>query len=90
LALDYSIIGDIRGQGLFIGIELVNSEMLPLGEKTNYFVERMKDYGILMSSDGPDNNVLRIKPPMVFTKDNADDLIFYMKKVFSEDFMMTD
>ncbi len=90
LALDYPIIGDIRGQGLFIGIELVNSEMLPLGEKTNYLVDRMKDYGILMSSDGPDNNVLRIKPPMVFTKDNADDLIFYMKKVFSEDFMMTD
>ncbi len=90
LALDYPIIGDVRGQGLFIGIELVSSEMLPLGEKTNYLVDRMKDYGILMSSDGPDNNVLKIKPPMVFTKGNADDLIFYMKKVFSEDFMMKD
>jgi 4-aminobutyrate aminotransferase-like enzyme/Ser/Thr protein kinase RdoA (MazF antagonist) len=90
LALDYPIIGDVRGQGLFLGIELVSSELIPLGEKTNYLVDRMKDYGILMSSDGPDNNVLKIKPPMVFTKDNADDLIFYLKKVFSEDFMMTD
>ena len=88
LALEYPIIGDVRGQGLFLGFELVNNEMQPLGEKTNYLVNRMKDYGILMSSDGPDNNVLKIKPPLVFSKKNAEVLILTLKKVFSEDFMM--
>jgi len=90
LAMEYPIIGDIRGQGLFLGFELVNRAMLPLREKTKYLVNRMKDYGILMSSDGPDNNVLKIKPPMVFNKKNAKDLILTLKKVFSEDFMMAD
>jgi 4-aminobutyrate aminotransferase-like enzyme len=47
----------------------------------------MKDHGILMSTDGPDHNVLKIKPPMVFTKENADELLFYLRKVFGEDFM---
>ena len=62
--------------------------MQPLAEKTSYLVHRMKDYGILMSSDGLDNNVLKIKPPILFNKENADELIFYLKQVFSEDFMM--
>jgi len=88
LALDFPIIGDIRGQGFFLGIELVNSAMQPLEAKTSYLVNRMKDYGILMSSDGPDNNIIKIKPPMVFNMDNARELIFYLKKVFSEDFML--
>ena len=47
----------------------------------------MKDYGILMSTDGPYHNVLKIKPPMVFTKENAEELIFYLRKIFTEDFM---
>ena len=88
LARDYPIIGDVRGQGFFLGFELLNKSMQPLGEKTNYLVNRMKDYGILMSSDGPDNNVLKIKPPMVFNKNNARDLVFCLKKVLSEDFML--
>jgi len=90
LARDYPIIGDVRGQGFFLGVELVDSQMLPLTEKTNYLLNRMKDHGILMSADGPDNNVLKIKPPMVFNKENARDLIFYLKKVLSEAFMLTD
>jgi len=47
----------------------------------------MKDYGILMSSDGPDHNVLKIKPPMVLTNENAKELIFYLRKILNEDFM---
>jgi 4-aminobutyrate aminotransferase-like enzyme/Ser/Thr protein kinase RdoA (MazF antagonist) len=87
LAKDFSIIGDVRGQGLFLGIELVDANMGPLAAKTDYLANRMKDFGILMSTDGPDHNVLKIKPPMVFTKENADELLFYLRKVFGEDFM---
>ena len=47
----------------------------------------MKDHGILMSSDGLDHNVLKIKPPLVFSKENASQLLWYLRKVFAEDFM---
>ena len=87
LSKEFPIIGDVRGQGLFLGIELVDSDLNPLAEQTNYLVNRMKDYGILMSSDGPNNNVLKIKPPLTFTKENAKELLFYLHKIFAEDFM---
>jgi 4-aminobutyrate aminotransferase-like enzyme/Ser/Thr protein kinase RdoA (MazF antagonist) len=87
LAEEFSIIGDVRGQGLFLGFELVNNNKKPLAKQADYLVSRMKDYGILMSIDGLDNNVIKIKPPMVFTKENAEELIFYLKNIFAEDFM---
>ncbi len=90
LAKDFPIIGDIRGQGLFLGFELVDSEMNPLGDRADYLANRMKDHGILMSTDGPDRNVLKIKPPMVFTQENAEELLFYLGKIFGEDFMRMD
>jgi 4-aminobutyrate aminotransferase-like enzyme len=58
-----------------------------LPAQTDYVANRMKDHGILMSTDGPDHNVLKIKPPIVFSKHNAEELIFYLRKIFAEDFM---
>lgn len=87
LSKEFPIIGDVRGQGLFLGIELVDTNMSPMANQTDYLANRMKDHGILMSTDGPDNNVLKIKPPIVFTKENAEELIFYLRKIFEEDFM---
>jgi len=84
---EFPVIGDIRGQGLFLGIELCDQYKNPLTETTAYLVNRMKDLGILMSTDGKDNNVLKIKPPMVFSKDNADQLLSTMRTVLHEDCM---
>jgi 4-aminobutyrate aminotransferase-like enzyme len=83
----FPIIGDIRGQGLFLGIELVDQELHPLAEKTDYVVNRMKEFGILMSSDGPNHTIIKIKPPLTFTIENAQEVIFYLQKIFDEDFM---
>jgi 4-aminobutyrate aminotransferase-like enzyme len=47
----------------------------------------MKDNGILMSSDGLDHNVLKIKPPLVFSKENAQQLLWYLRKILAEDVM---
>ena len=87
LSKKFPIIGDVRGQGLFLGIELVDGELNPLAAQTDYLANRMKDHGILMSTDGPDYNVLKIKPPIVFTKENAEELIFYLNKILKEGFM---
>jgi len=87
LSKDFPIIGDVRGQGLFLGIELVDLQLNPLAAQTNYLASRMKDFGILMSIDGPDQNVLKIKPPIIFTKENAEELLFTLKSVLSENFL---
>ncbi len=89
LAKEFPVIGEVRGQGLFLGIELVDPKLNPLAAQTDYLANRMKDHGILMSTDGPDHNVLKIKPPIVFTKENAKELLFYLRKIFAEDFMKT-
>jgi 4-aminobutyrate aminotransferase-like enzyme/Ser/Thr protein kinase RdoA (MazF antagonist)/murein DD-endopeptidase MepM/ murein hydrolase activator NlpD len=85
---EFKIIGEVRGQGLFLGFELVDDELNPLTKKTYYLANRMKELGILMSVDGKDNNVIKIKPPLVFSRENADELIFRLKRVLKEDYMI--
>ncbi|MDC6352364.1 aminotransferase class III-fold pyridoxal phosphate-dependent enzyme [Zeaxanthinibacter sp. PT1] len=87
LAGNHPIIGDVRGQGLFLGIELVTTDLRPLPEQATYLVNRMKEHGILMSIDGPGHNVIKIKPPMVFSENDADEVLFYMRKILGEDLM---
>lgn len=87
LQKEFPIIADVRGEGLFLGFELTNSNKEPLADHTSYLSNRMKQLGILMSIDGPDHNVMKIKPPMVFSKENAEELISRLKTVFAEDFM---
>ena len=84
----FPIIGDVRGQGLFLGFELVDKNKEPQTEQAAYLTNRMRELGILMSVDGKDNNVIKIKPPMIFSKNNADELIFRLGQVLNEDFMM--
>ncbi|TFG31422.1 aminotransferase class III-fold pyridoxal phosphate-dependent enzyme [Candidatus Thorarchaeota archaeon] len=83
----YSIIGDVRGIGLYIGVELVRDAQTlnPASEEAKYIVERLKDMGLLVSVDGPLNNVLKIKPPLVFTKENADFFVDSLDSILSED-----
>lgn len=87
LAIDFPIIGHIRGQGLFLGFELVDRHKNPLTNQASYLANRMKEHKILMSTDGKDNNVLKIKPPIVFSEAHAKELLFYLRKIFAEDMM---
>jgi 4-aminobutyrate aminotransferase-like enzyme len=89
LAMRFPIIGDVRGPGLFLGFELVkNRETLePAEAQTTYLANRMRDFGILMSTDGPYHNVLKIKPPMVFGRSDADFLMDMLDRVFKEEAM---
>jgi len=82
---EFPIISNVRGKGLFLGFELTSNKLNPLPDQTSYLVNRMKELGILMSSDGIDKNVIKIKPPLVFNKDNTDTLIYFLRKVLKED-----
>lgn len=84
----YTFIGQIRGQGLFIGIELISNTGTLKPNKTlaAKIVNQMKDAGILISIDGPDHNVLKIKPPMVFNLENANELVINLKTIFDKNY----
>jgi 4-aminobutyrate aminotransferase-like enzyme len=84
---NYPLIGDVRGLGLYVGVELVTNHQTlePAPEHADYIINRMKDHGILISTDGPLENVLKMKPPIVFTEQNADEVVQVLDKVLSED-----
>ena len=73
----YPVVGDVRGSGLFLGMELVRDplKLEPAGMEAAYIIERLKEMKILAGTDGPYNNVLKIRPPMVFDRYNADILV---------------
>lgn len=79
----HALIGDVRGLGLFVGVELVRNRqsLEPADREASFIVERMKDEGILVSTDGPLHNVIKIKPPLVFTRSNADRLIQTLDRI---------
>jgi 4-aminobutyrate aminotransferase-like enzyme len=87
LQREFPIIGEVRGQGLFLGVELCDREMNPQTEKAAYLADRMKELGILMSTDGKDVNVMKIKPPLVFSRSQADVLLGALKRVLRENYM---
>jgi 4-aminobutyrate aminotransferase-like enzyme/Ser/Thr protein kinase RdoA (MazF antagonist) len=68
------LIGDVRGSGLFVGVELVTDRAArrPATTDAERVVDGLRRRGILSSTDGPQDNVLKIKPPMVFGPDEAD------------------
>ena len=86
LKMRHNLIGDVRGRGLFLGIELIrdHEKMIPASSEADQIVNDMKDRGILIGTDGPDHNVIKIKPPMVFTKDNADQLLDTLDQLLIE------
>ncbi len=86
----YPVIGNIRGYGLFLGMELVDDPKtkMPASQKAHYLINRMRTLGVLMSSDGPDHNVIKIKPPMVIQRKDINYMIECLDRVFQEDLMI--
>jgi len=77
LQAEYALIGDVRGRGLFLGIEFVRDRetLEPADTEAAQIVELMRERGVLLSTDGPLHNVIKIKPPIVFSRSDADVLL---------------
>jgi 4-aminobutyrate aminotransferase-like enzyme/Ser/Thr protein kinase RdoA (MazF antagonist) len=92
LMKDHRLIGDVRGLGLYAGVELVTSRatLAPADWQAAYVANRCRERGVLLSTDGPLHNVLKIKPPMVFDESNADFLIETLDAILKEDFLRID
>jgi alanine-glyoxylate transaminase/(R)-3-amino-2-methylpropionate-pyruvate transaminase len=82
----YQIIGDVRGRGLMLGVEFVTDHQLktPAKVETMQVMEHMKDMGVLVGKGGFFGNVLRITPPLCFTKEDADFLVDAMDYTLSK------
>lgn len=79
----HDMIGDVRGAGLFFGIDLVSDRdtRAPAADKAGAIVNGMRERHILMSKIGEHGNVLKLRPPLCFSRENADLLIETLDEV---------
>jgi 4-aminobutyrate aminotransferase-like enzyme len=82
----YAIVGDVRGSGLFLGVELVRDHQTlePASEEASFISNRFRERGILLGTDGTFHNVIKIRPPMPFSETDADLLVATMNRILAE------
>jgi 4-aminobutyrate aminotransferase-like enzyme len=83
----HPMVGDVRGSGLFIGVELVRDRdtLEPATEEAAYVANRMREEGILLGTDGPRHNVIKIRPPMPFDAYDADRLVVTFERIVNRE-----
>jgi 4-aminobutyrate aminotransferase-like enzyme/Ser/Thr protein kinase RdoA (MazF antagonist) len=83
----YPLVGDVRGSGLFLGVELVRDRetLDPAGSEASFVSNRMREHGILIGTDGPYHNVLKIRPPMPFDDVDAERLVGTLEGILRDD-----
>jgi 4-aminobutyrate aminotransferase-like enzyme/Ser/Thr protein kinase RdoA (MazF antagonist) len=83
----HPIIGDVRGSGLFLGVDLVldRETRAPAAKQAHYIVDRLRDSGVLAGTDGPHHNVLKLRPPLIFSKADADLFVNVLQMILLED-----
>jgi 4-aminobutyrate aminotransferase-like enzyme/Ser/Thr protein kinase RdoA (MazF antagonist) len=84
----HALVGDVRGSGLFLGVELVRDRetLEPATAEASHIVNRMREEGVLIGTDGPFHNVLKIRPPMPFGDDDADRLVDTLAGILDGEF----
>jgi 4-aminobutyrate aminotransferase-like enzyme len=82
----HEVIGDVRGVGLFVGVEFVSDRATkgPAAAEATQVVNGLRDRRVLISSTGPRANVLKIRPPLVFSREHADSFVSALAEVLAE------
>ncbi|MEM7282002.1 MAG: aminotransferase class III-fold pyridoxal phosphate-dependent enzyme, partial [Pseudomonadota bacterium] len=82
----HPLVGDARGMGFFIGVELVldAKTLEPATSLASYVKNRLRDHRILIGTDGPHDNVLKIRPPLTFSHKDADLLLATLDNILQE------
>ena len=83
----HALVGDVRGSGLFMGVDLVleRNTRRPAPLEASYVVNRLRECGILTGTDGPHHNVIKLRPPLVFTEKDADLFVNTLDTILEED-----
>src|SRR5665213_2800528 len=82
----HEVIGDVRGAGLFVGVDLVTDRetRMPATTIADYVKNRMREKRILIGTEGPAGNILKIRPPLTIARDDVDQLLAALDGVLSE------
>jgi 4-aminobutyrate aminotransferase-like enzyme len=83
----HPLIGDVRGSGLFLGLDLVQSRETRQAapDQASYVVNRLREEGILTGTDGPHHNVIKLRPPLIFSDSDAAYFCTTLEQVLGED-----
>jgi 4-aminobutyrate aminotransferase-like enzyme/Ser/Thr protein kinase RdoA (MazF antagonist) len=83
----FPLLGDVRGSGLFLGLDLVNDRKAraPATTQAAYVVNRLRDLGFLAGTDGPHHNVIKLRPPLIFTDDDSALFTSTLSRILAED-----
>jgi 4-aminobutyrate aminotransferase-like enzyme len=83
---NHKIIGEVRGQGLMVGVELVRNQETeePATQEILTIMEVSREKGLLIGKGGLDNNVIRIQPPLALTKEQTDDACSILDEAFTK------
>jgi 4-aminobutyrate aminotransferase-like enzyme len=83
----HALIGDVRGSGLFLGLDFVidRGTREPASRQASYVVNRLRDRGILAGTDGPHHNVIKLRPPLIFSQADADLFVTTLVAILAED-----
>jgi 4-aminobutyrate aminotransferase-like enzyme/Ser/Thr protein kinase RdoA (MazF antagonist) len=81
------LIGDVRGSGLFLGVDLVLDPRTRSAAtaQAGYVVNRLRECGILTGTDGPFNNVIKLRPPLIISERDVDIFMGIFRNVLAED-----
>jgi 4-aminobutyrate aminotransferase-like enzyme/Ser/Thr protein kinase RdoA (MazF antagonist) len=87
LQQQFPLIGDVRGSGLFLGLDLVldRETRAPAPLQASYVVNRLRECGILTGTDGPHHNVIKLRPPLIISERDADLLTTTLENILAED-----
>jgi 4-aminobutyrate aminotransferase-like enzyme len=82
-SMEHELIGDVRGSGLFLGVELVRDRVTlePASTEASRLVNRLRERGILAGTDGPHHNVIKLRPPLCFRREDADRFVAVLEEV---------
>ena len=83
----HELIGDVRGSGLFLAIDLVRDRHSrePATQQADYVVNRLRECGVLAGTDGPHHNVIKLRPPLIFSEADADLFLDTLQSILQED-----
>ena len=87
LQQQFPLVGDVRGSGLFLGLDLVASRETrePAAQQASYIVNRLRENGILAGTDGPNHNVIKLRPPLIFSEADAALFCATLESILRED-----
>jgi len=80
----YPAIDEVRGEGLFLGVALVDAQKKPYTNLAKQIKNELRNQNILISTDGTFDSVLKSKPPLCFNKQNVDQVIDQLHKAFKK------